>query len=322
MVKRYKRPAAGELPQLPSDIRPPLVLQKTLNYLIEEVISGPEPLLKVHKFVWDRTRGIRNDFSIQQVTELEDVRIAIDCFERTARFHILALHQLSEDTSGDFDTHQEVEQLTKTLVSLGYYYDDNREKIICPNEAEFRSYSIIFDILAPRPPAPPNSRPELELRAQSWPKHVFEDRRVQMALRLYVACDAVEDNKYPLFAGTPFELARATPRSFFITIKSHDVSYLLACVAEKFFFHVQSLILEDIWKAYNKGKSTLAKTPILLEEVMDILGIEKEERCDSFCSSHGIQIKYKDGKRFLDLENGQFKRGKFLCLRSYFRRLT
>lgn len=66
MVKRFRRSAAGYDEQLPSDIRPPAVLQQTLNYLFNDVVGGTQPLATVHKFVWDRTRGIRNDFSINK----------------------------------------------------------------------------------------------------------------------------------------------------------------------------------------------------------------------------------------------------------------
>ncbi|KAL8865152.1 MAG: hypothetical protein Q9174_007045 [Haloplaca sp. 1 TL-2023] len=177
MVKRYRRPAAGYEEQLPSDIRPPVVLQKTLDYLMDALVGGPEPLEKVHKFVWDRTRAIRNDFSIQQVTKVDELRIAISCFERIARFHILSLHQLSASSDAiDFDAYQEREQLNNTLLSLIYYYDDSRHKLVSPNEPEFRAYCIIFEIQ--------DQRPDLEDRAQNWPASILKDRRVQTALKL------------------------------------------------------------------------------------------------------------------------------------------
>src|SRR5271163_3078455 len=128
MVKRFRRSAAGYDEQLPSDIRTPATLQKTLDYLLGTVVGGGEKLASIHKFVWDRTRGIRNDFSIQQVSKDDDVRIAVDCFERITRFHILSLHQLSnpDNLAGEnFDAHQEREQLNNALLSLMYYYDDH-----------------------------------------------------------------------------------------------------------------------------------------------------------------------------------------------------
>ncbi len=294
MVKRFRRSAAGDDEQLPSDIRPPLVLQKTLNYLLEEVVNGPEALWKVHKFVWDRTRAIRNDFSIQQVTKPEDVQIAMDCFERIARFHILALHQLclpENAENSDFDPHQELEQLNKTLLSLTYYYDDNRDKVNSPNEAEFRAYTIMIEIQYPRP--------ELERRALGWREPVFEDRLVQLALRLYAACG---DGQGVLFAGTRFEIPRASPRSFFVSLKSDEVPYLLACVAEIFFYHIRSLILESIWRAYQEEVANSVQTTEWLEaDVQAILGYDDERDTRKFLFDHGLDVTTVNKKDCVDL---------------------
>lgn len=311
MVKRFRRSAAGDDEQLPSDIRPPLVLQKTLNYLLEEVVNGPEALSKVHKFVWDRTRAIRNDFSIQQVTEQEDVRIAMDCFERIARFHILALHQLSlpdNVENSDFDSHQELEQLNKTLLSLTYYYDDNRERVKSPNEAEFRAYIIVIEIQS--------LRPHLEHRANAWPKPVLEDPQVQTALNLYAACGGIGEDEGPWFAGTSFELDRGNPRNFFASIKSPIVPYLLACVAEIFFYHIRGLVLESIWKEFKERAASPSKMADWPEDdVRHILGFDDVDQATQFCLSHGLNMTTReDGETILGLTGGRFKRGQ--CVHS------
>lgn len=317
MVKRFRRSAAGDDEQLPSDIRPPLVLQKTLNYLLEELVNGPDVLSKVHKFVWDRTRGIRNDFSIQQVTEPDDVRIAMDCFERIARFHILALHQLSLSENvenSDFDAHQELEQLNKTLLSLTYYYDDNRDRVTSPNEAEFRAYTIMIEIEYPRP--------RLEQRAGAWPKPILEDAQVQMALGLYAICGGIEDGQGPWFAGSSFELAQGNPRSFFSILKSPKVPYLLACVAEISFYHIRGLILESIWEEFKDGEAnSLDMGDLLEEDVRAILGFDDVDQATRFCLSHGITMKIMKDKTILNLDEGDFKRGICARLKSYTRLL-
>lgn len=317
MVKRFRRSAAGDDEQLPSDIRPPLVLQKTLNYLLEEVINGPEALSKVHKFVWDRTRAIRNDFSIQQVTKPDDVRIAMDCFERIARFHILALHQLSlpeNVENSDFDAHQELEQLVKTLLSLTYYYDDNRGIVTSPNEAEFRAYTIIIEI--------ENPRPRLEQRAGTWPKHVLEDQQVQMALSLYAMCGGIEDGKGNWFAGTSFELAPGNPRSFFPFLKSPKVPYLLACVTEISFYYIRGLILESICEEFKDGMAnSQERKNWSAEDVQAILGFDDVDQTSGFCLSHGLPMKFIKDKTNLDLDRGEFKRGICPHLESYLRLL-
>lgn len=301
MVKRFRRSAAGYDEQLPSDIRPPLVLQKTLNYLFDEVIGGSQPLAAVHKFVWDRTRGIRNDFSIQQVTKLDDLKIAMDCFERIARFHILSLHQLSRQDAdnGEFDHHQEREQLNNTLLSLMYYYDDSRQRLSSPNEAEFRAYCIIFEIQ--------DQRPDLEDRAQNWPRPLLNDPRVQTALKLYAAASNTSDDQGPLRPRTPFSIAQANPGRFWALVQSNDVSYLMACVAEIYFNLVRSTALDSIWKAY-KGKrgGPLKMEDWVLDDLRIALGFDNEDQTQSFCEDYGFTIVEKEsGEAYVDLGSVQ-----------------
>ena len=119
MVKKFRRAAAGIEEQLPSDLRKPHVLSQTCDYLFNEVIANAPELGRVHNFVWDRTRAIRNDFTILQVSAPEDLSHAVDCLERIARFHILSLHQMAGVKEKDFtyNWQQDREQLDRTLVS-------------------------------------------------------------------------------------------------------------------------------------------------------------------------------------------------------------
>ena len=95
--------------------------------------------------------------------------MAVDCYERIARFHIMSMHQLCNPENllegENFDFFQEREQLNNTLLSLMYYYDDNRDTLDFPNEPEFRAYCIIFEIQS--------QNPDLEDRVQSWPGHLL-----------------------------------------------------------------------------------------------------------------------------------------------------
>ena len=297
MVKRFRRSAAGYDEQLPSDIRPPRVLQKTLNHLFESVIGGAEPLANTHKFVWDRTRGIRNDFSIQQVSKVEDLKIAIDCFERIARFHILSLHQLSHPSrdNGEFDHHQEREQLSNTLLSLMYYYDDSRRQLLSPNEAEFRAYCIIFEIR--------DLRPDLEDRAQNWPSTILNHPRVQTALKLYAAAGNTSDDQGPLRPRTPFLVAQSNTRGFFDLVNSNSVPYLLACMTEVYFNDLRSKALQTIWTAYGKKRPGAARVEDwLIEDLTLALGFDYDEQTMTFCEEHGFEIgEREDGAEFLNL---------------------
>ena len=290
MVKRFRRSAAGNDEQLPSDIRTPATLQTTLNYLITDVIGVGEQLSAVHKFVWDRTRAIRNDFSIQQVSKDEDVRLAIDCFEKIARFHILSLHQLSnpDNLAGEgFDAHQELEQLNNTLLSLMYYYDDNRAKQRSTNEAEFRAYYIMFELRT--------SHPDLEDRMQSWPPQLLNDRRVQTAFRLYSAAANTLVDQGPLKPTAPFSIAQGNSGVFWRLLKSKAVSYLMSCVAEIHFGQVRYLTLQNLWESH-KGPvgQQIKNQEWTLEELTDALAFDDEDETYEFCQGYGLTFKTSD----------------------------
>ena len=299
MVKRFRRSAAGYDEQLPSDIRPPLVLQKTLNYLMDEVVGGPEPLAKVHKFVWDRTRGIRNDFSIQQVTKLEDLKVAIDCFERIARFHLLSLHQLShpDRDNGEFDHHQEREQLNNTLLSLIYYYEDSRKRLQSPNEAEFRAYCIIFEIQ--------DQRPDLEDRAQMWPQWLVLDPRVQTALRIYAAAMDTTNEHGPLRPRATFSIAQAASARFWTTVWSKQVSYLMACAAEIYFNLVRGNALEEILSAWKRAGRKANTEDLILSDLRPMLGFDNVDQTQKYCKDHGFSTnqREKDGLISINLRS-------------------
>lgn len=249
MLKRFRRSAAGYDEQLPSDIRTPHTLLQSMNYLTRHVVGGPEPLGLIHKFVWDRTRSIRNDFSVQQLTQAADVKIAVTCLERIARFHILSLHLLSSPANEEpFDHHQEREQLNNTMLSLMYYYDDNRGRIFFPNEDEFRAYYIVFSIL--------DQRPDLEARVQRWPTQLRQSPRVQVALELHAAASNTWEPQGTLDAKRPNAIAQGFYTRFFNLIKSPAVSYLMGCVAEIYFNHVRQTAIQSIWRGYCRQPSS------------------------------------------------------------------
>ena len=88
-VKKFARPSVNlDQTEVSSDeIRPPKVLLKTMNYLMENVIDRDDgiPWHDVHNFIRDRTRSIRQDFVYQGV--LSQLKISIH--EQIARFRIL-----------------------------------------------------------------------------------------------------------------------------------------------------------------------------------------------------------------------------------------
>ncbi|KAJ5665327.1 uncharacterized protein N7477_007775 [Penicillium maclennaniae] len=285
MLKRFRRSAAGYDEQLPSDIRTPKTLLQATNYLIRHVVGGNEPLGFIHKFVWDRTRSIRNDFSVQQVTQEEDVRIAVTCLERIARFHIVSLHLLSSPANEEpFDRHQEREQLNNTMLSLMYYYDDNRGRIAFPNEEEFRAYYVLFSIH--------DQRPDLEARVQKWPLSLQNSPRVQVALELYAASCNTWDYQGTLDARRPNAIAQGFYTRFFNIINSRSVSYLMACVAEIYFNHVRQTAIRAIWKGYcRQPVSQQSKNDEwTVDELTRVLHFDDDEQTIQFCNDQDLTL--------------------------------
>ncbi|KAK5109512.1 hypothetical protein LTR62_006964 [Meristemomyces frigidus] len=294
-VKKFRRAAAGVEEQLPSDLRPPAVLKTTCDYLFNDLIGQADNLAKVHHFVWDRTRAIRNDFSIQQVSKPGDLSLAIECYERIARFHILSLHQLAvyPRPYDKYNEQQEREQLDRTLLSLMQYYDDSRSHVSLPNEAEFRAYCIIFQLQDPQP--------DLEDRAQSWPREVLMDGRVRVALDLYAhACNTI-DVQGPLKPRANHVLAQQDWEHFWTAVESKKVSYLMACVAEIYFNLVRRTTLEGLWRGYRQSQRTSAEDftiPIL----QDLFRFDEEEQVVTFCEAYGFSFATRvDGEQFLNL---------------------
>jgi hypothetical protein len=296
MLKRFRRSAAGYDEQLPSDIRTPKTLLQATNYLIRHVVGGNEPLGIIHKFVWDRTRSIRNDFSVQQLTQEDDVKIAVTCLERIARFHIVSLHLLSSPANEEpFDRHQEREQLNNTMLSLMYYYDDNRGRIAFPNEDEFRAYYILFSIH--------DQRPDLEARVQKWPASLLNSPRVQVALDLYAASCNTWDYQGTLDARRPNAIAQGFYARFFNIINSRSVSYLMACVAEIYFNHVRQTAIRAIWKGYcRQPVSQQSKNEEwTVDELTRVLHFDDEEQTIQFCNDQDLTLSENaNGQLYLD----------------------
>ncbi|PCH34599.1 hypothetical protein WOLCODRAFT_106254, partial [Wolfiporia cocos MD-104 SS10] len=136
-VKIYER-AAGDK-TLPSDLRPPPVLKKTLDYLFHELLVE-RGFTQTYDFIRDRSRAVRNDFTMQH----EQGPLAIECHDRCARFHILALHL--ERDNPRFSVALEEQQLMNTLQSLKEFYEDQRGKYQALTELEMRVYHRLVHI--------------------------------------------------------------------------------------------------------------------------------------------------------------------------------
>ncbi|KAL6310278.1 SAC3/GANP/Nin1/mts3/eIF-3 p25 family-domain-containing protein [Sparassis latifolia] len=136
-VKIYERGAGDK--SIPSDIRPPPVLKTTLDYLFHDLLMRGG-FAETHDFIRDRSRAVRNDFTLQH----DKGPIAIECHDRCARFHILALHL--ERDNPRFSIALEEQQLMNTLQTLKECYEDQRGNYQAPTELEMRVYHRLIHI--------------------------------------------------------------------------------------------------------------------------------------------------------------------------------
>ena len=269
-VKIYRRPAAGRELPLPDEVRPPEVLRRTLDYLVHTLlpVQPDDPqFARVQAFLWNRTRAIRQDFIVQS----ERGKIAIECHERIARYHILCLHWKGGVGAEGWSEQQELEQLRKTLRSLIEYYDDSHGN--CPNEAEFRAYNLLLHV-----------RDAETLReVEMLPTPVFLAEPVQTALRLRML---VQRSNLLEKRGAPSN-TEATPNfftRFFAELRRPTVSYLMACLAENIFPSVRIGAVKSLARAY-----MAQHTPLPIAHCTRILGMDSDaETCD-FLHTLGVE---------------------------------
>lgn len=170
-VAAYSRSDAGAghgtAAILPSDLRTPRTLIRTLDYLFTSIMTllppsssdlPPNSELAQRKalgysagFIRDRTRAIRKEFAMQSSWGHEE---AIESFERIARWHILCLRELQEEEGTNNDMHidsaelgrckyfsipslvigersplaDHVKKKKKGFTSLRQHYNDRREE--------------------------------------------------------------------------------------------------------------------------------------------------------------------------------------------------
>ncbi|KAI8091526.1 SAC3/GANP/Nin1/mts3/eIF-3 p25 family-domain-containing protein, partial [Thamnidium elegans] len=238
-VKKYRRSAAGGEQPLPSDVRTPAALNKTLDYLVDNILAN-NSIDKCHKFVRDRTRSIRQDFTLQNIRDLD----AVATHERIARFHILSLHEMCEYDEGTFSLPQEMEQLHKTLISLMEFYDDLRDRgIETENEAEFRAYHIISQI----------KDEDIAQRSMRLPVYIFKSQYITRALKFRALSqrnNEILESSSRRNKPENIEACQNFYSYFFKLIADPGTSFLMACLLETHFSEVRKGALKAMNASY------------------------------------------------------------------------
>lgn len=269
-VKTFHRPSAGDETSLPSDVRPPAVLKQTLNYLFHSILAEDKDLHDSHHFVRDRTRSIRQDFTLQHIRE----EIAIECHERIARYHILCLHELC-DRSGWSDQ-QEIEQLSKVLLSLTEFYDDWRSSTgaVLPNEAEFRAYHLLIHLRDSSTAA----------AAERLPMDLYLSQPIQLALKFHAF--ARRSNEAPL-RGRPHN-TESSPNAysrFFKLVHSPRTPFLMACLLETSFSQVRRGAFKAMRIAYPSKYR-----PYPIADLVKVLGCDDSEQLVREAENLGLEV--------------------------------
>ncbi|KAG7842653.1 hypothetical protein KL941_005029 [Ogataea angusta] len=256
-VKTFMRPS-GQPPSLPSDVRTPSVLVKTLDYLIERLLPK---LPESQSFIWDRTRSIRQDFTLQNNYSGPE---AIDCHEKICRIHILSSHVMAQANDPDYQQQQEIEQFNNSLQSLTHMYDDVRSRGgKCPNEPEFRAYELISKL----------KDTELDRNIQKLPAAILNSGMVQKALMLRGLIINGFGN-FQMFV------------EFFRVIMDPSTPLLLSCLCEIHFNQVRHMAMVTMAKAYHSKSKKMPEASILA----DWLGFDSADQLVTSCKFYDIPI--------------------------------
>ncbi|XP_066139129.1 SAC3 domain-containing protein 1 isoform X2 [Euwallacea fornicatus] len=123
MVKSFSRSAAGKQILDPRDLRPPQVLLKTVNYLLDNILKNNNvPWHITYHFIMDRLRAIRQDLVIQSTSVTVTESICI--LQPIVRFYAYSAYRLCEEPISNFDPHINQTHLQECLKRLLCLYDE------------------------------------------------------------------------------------------------------------------------------------------------------------------------------------------------------
>ncbi|XP_037470631.1 SAC3 family protein C-like isoform X2 [Triticum dicoccoides] len=129
-----------------SDIRPLPVLRETMDYLCYLLNSSDYPFEIVHDFIFDRTRSVRQDLSIQNLVNDQ----AIGIYEDVIKFHILSHQRLArscQDSDASSLCYLNTEQMMKCLLSLfDMYHTIHKINSQSNKEAEYYSFFVLLHL--------------------------------------------------------------------------------------------------------------------------------------------------------------------------------
>lgn len=259
----------------PSDIRPLRVLWNTLKYLVKLLDTSEHGFEVVHEFVFDRTRAIRQDLTIQNITNHQSIVM----HEQMVRFHILSQHKL-QHLGNNKDTsllHLNLEQLSKCLKSLlDLYHVTRKSESNSENQAEFYCYYVLMNLGSHKL----WQGETLAAWFRSIRPSLWKSKKMEFA-RNVLRCYRMGNFK-----------------GFFNLVR--DSTYLEACLMEYYFNEVRAQAVSCI------NYSGYKLSPFPLVDIAELL-LMTEFDMEEFCSLCGLTTSTDEkGHKFLPVKQVNF----------------
>ncbi|XP_038893471.1 SAC3 family protein C [Benincasa hispida] len=256
-VKKFCRTMSAKSDQA-LDVRPLHVLENTLKYVLSFLDSKEQPFEVIHDFVFDRTRSIRQDLSIQNIVNEK----AIYMYEEMVKFHVISYQKLlNGDSSSNASSmhHLNMQQLSKTLITLLNLYEVNRSNgVIFENESEFHSFYVLLHLGS-------NSQTTGE----------------SLTLWFRTLRSPVIKSKEMCFARRILRYFRMCNYKGFLCTIGAEASNLQYCILEPYVNEIRALALSFI----NNGGYKLNPYPLV---DLSILLMMEESEVESFCKACGL----------------------------------
>lgn len=209
---------------------------------------------------------------------------AIASFERIARWHILCLRELQEESGQNTDMHIDSAELGRCFTSLRQQYNDRREELgvdlPCPNEPEFRAYMLIFDL----------ANKSVSIPAAELPAVILDHPLVQLAWQIRQAAQRNFDSQKE---GSKLnaELGANMITRFIRLVKQQKAPFLLSCLVEIRLREMRRSAIRALTRTYprlkteairvNEATGEVTERRMVLIPTLDrLLGAEEQELDD------------------------------------------
>ena len=263
-IKSYIRPS---IEKKDIKIRPPEILYKTLNFILDNIIDSdtiinsnfPEVNFSdIFLFVEDRFKSIKQDFIKLNDNNSKEF---FYCFEIIIRFQILSLNQSLDYPSinGSQGLYKLlINQIHSGLINLVNSYKNND---ISNNKDEFYSYFLLISIkLNPL---------EFFNSISKIPKQYIKKKNVKLSLKI---CSLINEKNW---------------YDFFKIIKSNECPYLLSCLMMIFVNQMRVYCLLELGSGLLPKQTQYETT---LKKLADLLIFDTIQELKQFIINFGLKV--------------------------------